>query len=220
MFTGLVEEIGRVQKLEKYHRGALLAINARKILGDLAVGDSVAVNGACLTVTEVGEEGFAVEVMGETLSRTNLGALQSGARVNLERALPLGGRLGGHLVTGHVDAMGTIVEKLPEGHAFWLWVEAPSELLPYLVRKGSVAVDGVSLTVVERRGSVFSVSLVSHTLTHTTLGEKGTGEKVNLEIDLVARYLAGLIGLPTAGEGTRPGVSRLSLDFLAQHGFL
>ncbi|MCR4420813.1 MAG: riboflavin synthase [Clostridia bacterium] len=217
MFTGLVEEIGKVQRLERRRLGGILAIRARKVLDDLAVGDSVAVNGVCLTVTSCDQEAFTAEVMAETLSRTNLGALEAGSKVNLERALALGGRLGGHLVTGHVDGVGTVVDRRPEGDSVWVWVEAPLELAPYLVGKGSVALDGVSLTVVERRNSVFSVSLVGHTLSHTTLGEKTVGAKVNLEIDLIARYLAGLLGLEARRE---PGQEGINLDLLTRYGFV
>lgn len=216
MFTGLIEEVGRIKRIERGGLWARLEIQARKVLADLARGDSIAVNGVCLTVTAFNEKTFTVEVMAETLSRTNLGRLDIGARVNLERALPLGGRLGGHLVSGHVDGVGTIAARQHQGPAVLLFIRAPAELWPYLVAKGSVAVDGVSLTIVERRGPIFSVSLVSHTLKETTLGEKAEGDEVNLEVDLIARYLAGLLAAREADKG-REG---LTAQFLREHGFL
>jgi len=215
LFTGLIEEVGRIERIDRGDLWARLEVRAQKVLADLARGDSIAVNGVCLTVTAFGEHTFTAEVMAETLARTNLGKLATGSRVNLERALPLGGRLGGHLVSGHVDGVGTIAARQPRGPAVLLFVRAPAELWPYLVAKGSVAVDGVSLTVVERQGPIFCVSLFSHTLKETTLGEKAEGDEVNLEVDLIARYLAGLLA---AREDK--GEQGLTAQFLQEHGFL
>lgn len=216
MFTGLVEEIGIVRQVRRGELAAELEIGARRVLAGLSPGDSMAVNGVCLTVTARGPEAFLAEVMAETLGRTNLADLEAGARVNLERALPLGGRLGGHLVSGHVDDTGLVVARSRQGPSLLLAIRAPAALLPYLVPKGSVAVDGVSLTVVARQGEVFTVSLVRHTLEQTTLGEKAEGARVNLEVDLLARYLAGLLAAREE-EKRRPGLSK---EFLVEHGFI
>ncbi|RDV84721.1 riboflavin synthase [Ammonifex thiophilus] len=189
MFTGLVEEVGRVRRIVRGPASAQLEIEARRVLEDLRVGDSVAVNGACLTVTRLGSGSFWADAMAETLRRTNLGELGPGDRVNLERALRLGDRLGGHLVTGHVDGVGRILRKEREDVAWVLSIAAPSQVTPYLIEKGSVAVDGVSLTVVEVKGDIFKVALIPHTADHTVLGSKGPGDKVNLEADLIGKYV-------------------------------
>jgi riboflavin synthase len=214
LFTGLVEEVGRLKYIERSPRWVRLEVEAAKVLSDLRRGDSIAVDGVCLTAVSLTERSFTVEVMAETLSRTTLRRLQVGSRVNLERALVLGGRLGGHFVTGHVDGVGTIVGRETRGLSVILFIQAPPDLLPYLVSKGSVAVDGVSLTVVERHGPVFSVSLVSHTLSQTTLGEKVAGEEVNLEADIIAKYLAGLLASGSKNQ------KEITVELLAEHGFI
>ena len=202
MFTGLIEEVGRIERIDRGDLWARLEVRAQKVLADLARGDSIAVNGVCLTVTAFGEHTFTAEVMAETLARTNLGKLATGSRVNLERALPLGGRLGGHLVSGHVDGVGTIAARQPRGPAVLLFVRAPAELWPYLVAKGSVAVDGVSLTIVACEGGRFRVSLIPHTLAVTNLGRRRPGDAVNLEVDILARYVRHLLeSLTSRGAG-------------------
>ena len=213
MFTGIIEELGRVRGIKGGREGARLTIEARGILADIRRGDSVAVNGVCLTVTEHTETAFAVDVMAETLAKTNLGRLRRGARVNLERALRLGDRLGGHLVTGHVDGVGTIVGRERQGIATVFAVRAPQEVARYLIPKGSVAVDGISLTVVNVMGDIFTVSIIPHTAALTTLGFKQPGDTVNLEADVVGKYVARLLRREEGEQG-------ITLDFLARTGFL
>jgi riboflavin synthase len=193
MFTGLVEERGVVAGVERREGSARLAVVAPRVRDGLAVGDSVAVNGACLTVVALSEDGFAVDCVAETLRRTALGALAPGDGVNLERALPVGGRLGGHIVQGHIDGVGTVAEAWADGDSTVLRIAAPPELLRYVVEKGSVAVDGVSLTVAERLEDSFTVALIPHTMAETTLGPAALGRTVNLEVDLLAKYVEALV---------------------------
>jgi len=206
MFTGIVEEIGVVRGAD----GGRLTIEAAKVLEGTKPGDSLAVNGVCLTVTSMGGGAFEVDVMPETLSRTNLGELHYGERVNLERALALGGRLGGHLVLGHVDDVGRVVSVTPRGDARIMRIAVPARLLPYIAGKGFIAVDGVSLTVVEVDDFSLSISLVAYTTEHTILGDKSPGSTVNVEVDVIARYLERLS--EKAGQG-------LTLDLLEKYGF-
>jgi riboflavin synthase len=204
MFTGIVEELGNVRSVTEADGGARIEIQAGPaILADLTVGGSVAVNGCCLTAVEVGGGHFAADAVIETLRRTDLGRLQPGDPVNLERPLRADGRLDGHLVQGHVDGVGTIEARTqnPDG-SFDLRVEAPPTLLRYLVEKGSVAVDGASLTVVDVRDAGFTVALIPHTAQATTLGHKPPGAAVNLEVDLVAKYVERLVA---PHQGASPG---------------
>lgn len=189
MFTGIVEELGVVRFLEP----PKLKIGAEKVLSDLKVGDSIAVNGACLTVVGRDNESFWVELSFETLRRTNLGRLQPGDRVNLERAVPVVGRLGGHIVQGHVEAVSEILAVEPEGEGLKVWFSVPEGLGPYIVPKGFVALDGVSLTVVDIDGPRFSVVVIPFTRTQTTLGLKGPGDLVNIETDILGRYVERLL---------------------------
>jgi riboflavin synthase len=204
LFTGIIEEVGKV-RAANHHR---LTIAAARVLKDTALGDSIAINGACLTVSGMDAGSFSVDVMPETLQRTNLGRLNTGHAVNLERALLVGGRLGGHLVQGHVDATGSIVSLVDKESAKIATIAAPSGILKYVVEKGFIAVDGASLTVIACTGSSFSVSLVGYTLEHTTLGSKRAGDLVNLEADIIAKYV----------EKFRQG-SGITLEFLAEQGF-
>ncbi|MBN2186759.1 MAG: riboflavin synthase [Dehalococcoidia bacterium] len=206
MFTGIVEEIGLVRETSLNR----LAIEACKVLEGTKVGDSIAVNGVCLTVTSLNNYSFDADVMPETLRRSNLGELRYGARVNLERALAAGGRLGGHLVLGHVDDTGGIMAITPEEAARVMRISAPAELIPYIVNKGFIAVDGVSLTITGRDDFSFTVSLVSYTLEHTTLGSRRPGDVVNLEADVIAKYVEGL--MERRGQG-------LTVDLLKEYGF-
>lgn len=193
MFTGLVEEVGRVTERLDRSDGARLRVSAPMVTGDARPGDSIAVNGACLTVVDVADGTFSVDVIGETLRRSGLGGLAAGDRVNLERAMPAGERLGGHLVQGHVDGTGTIVSREPAEHWDLVRFALPPRLARYVVEKGSIAVDGVSLTVVEAGPDWFTVGLIPTTLELTTLAGKQPGEGVNLEVDVLAKYVERLL---------------------------
>lgn len=190
MFSGIVEEMGRVKAVQ----GNKLIVQARKVLEGAKVGDSINLNGTCLTITSLDKGAFSVEVMPETLRRTNLGQLRPGDWVNLERALTYGGRIGGHLVQGHIDATGRIISIIKEDRSMVLKISAPRQLLPYIVEKGFIAVEGVSLTVVEVKDSSFIVSLVPYTIENTNLGKKRVGDLVNLEVDIVSKYIKNLLG--------------------------
>ncbi len=189
MFTGLVEEIGTVERLWREHDGWWLSVRAERALTDLDVSHSIAVNGACLTVTALSEAAFTVGLAPETVRRTNLGELQPGEGVNLERALPADGRVGGHFVQGHVDGVGVIRALRPEDDSLWVTVESPAELLRYIVPKGFVAVDGVSLTVVEVFPDSFNFMLIAYSQEHIVLPRKSTGARVNLEVDMLGKYV-------------------------------
>ena len=206
MFTGIIEEIGIVIDTSRDR----LAFGARQVLDGTRTGDSMAVNGVCLTVVSVENHGFAVNVMPETLRHTNLGGLHYGDPVNLERALLLGGRLGGHLVLGHVDDTGEVVNVVSEEDARIVRISAPDRLMPYMVNRGFIAVDGVSLTIVELDDVAFVVSLVTYTRKGTTLETKRPGDIVNLEVDILAKYVENL---------KERGGQRLSAEFLREYGF-
>ena len=189
MFTGIVEEVGRVSSRDGYR----LKINAGRVLEDVKLGDSIAVNGACLTVVEFGPDGFAVDLAPETLRRTSLEQAGAGNAVNLERALAAQDRMGGHIVQGHVDATGTITGFTPEADCYIMEVEAPESLAPYIVEKGFIAVDGISLTVVQRMGDRFTISVIPFTMQNTNLHEREIGDRVNLEADILAKYVESLL---------------------------
>ncbi len=206
MFTGIVEEIGRIGEANPNY----LLIEAKKVLEGTNVGESIAVNGVCLTVTSLANSTFGVSIMPETLRRSNLGSLCYGVGVYLERALELGGRLGGHLVLGHVDDLGRVMLVTQEECARIVRISAPAMLMCYIAEKGFIAVDGVSLTIVDLNEYSFSVSLVPYTLEHTTLGSKRSGDMVNLEVDIIAKYVERLSGRRSEG---------LTLTFLQEYGF-
>ena len=216
MFTGIVEEIGTVRRVSSGVHDGSIDVKARLVLEGTKIGDSIAVNGVCLTVTALREDGFTADVMPETLRRSNLGALQSGDPVDLERAMAADGRFGGHIVSGHIDGVGTITGQRREGIAVWVTIAAPPEILRYIVEKGSVAIDGVSLTVAVVTEQDFSVSLIPHTGSQTVLLKKGPGSQVNLENDIVGKYVARLLS-PAVPEPAPE--SRVTLDFLREHGF-
>ncbi|HPZ43438.1 MAG TPA: riboflavin synthase [Bacillota bacterium] len=216
MFTGIVEELGLVRAVRSGAESARLIIEAKKVLEDIKLGDSIAVNGVCLTAVSIGAGVWAADVMVETLKKSNLGALKAGDRVNLERALRLSDRLGGHLVSGHIDGVGMITKLEKRDIATLMTIRAPAEVMRYIIRKGSVAIDGVSLTVVDFNPETFQVSLIPHTAHLTTLGFKGEGDTVNLEGDLIGKYVEKLLSL--RGEGRRE--SKIDMGFLAEHGFL
>ena len=185
MFTGIIEEIGVIREISPSH----LIVSAKKVLNGTQNGESIAINGVCLTVTSLKNDSFSVDIMPETIRRTNLGRLHYNDRVNLERAVMVGGRLGGHYVQGHVDDTGKILSVKPEGAAVIVKMSAPSKLIRYIVNKGFIAVDGASLTVIEPDGFSFSVSLVEYTQKQITLNNKKTGDMVNLEVDIIAKYV-------------------------------
>ena len=217
MFTGIVEEMGAVISMEPTLAGTRLTVLASKVLGDLKLGDSISVNGACLTVVGKNERSFAVEVSPETLSVTALGRLAGGAPVNLERAMKLNERIGGHLVAGHVDAVGRIRSRRQEGNAIVFIIEAPQDVLRYCVHKGSVTVDGISLTINEVTDHSFSVAIIPHTATVTTLGLKQVEDEVNLESDLIAKFVERLLQQRSQSPKPAPVIDK---DYLKKHGLL
>lgn len=199
MFTGIVEEVGRVQSIRREPANAVLTIAASKVLEDVHLGDSIAVCGVCLTVTSFTASAFTADVMHETLNRSSLGALKPGSPVNLERAMPANGRFGGHIVSGHIDGTGRITRIRPDGNAIWYTVSATPSLLRYIVEKGSIAIDGISLTVAAVTGRDFSVSIIPHTQGQTTLSARRVGDTVNLETDCIGKYVEKLLGSPDVG---------------------
>ena len=216
MFTGIVEEKGRLLSIEKGAVSAILTIGAGRVLEGTKIGDSNAVNGVCLTVTTLGSDRFSADVMAETLRRSSLGNLSVGASLNLERALAVGDRLGGHIVSGHIDGTGRITEIRQEDNAVWYRIEADAKLLRYIVEKGSIAIDGISLTVATVDSRSFQVSVIPHTREVTALSERKIGDTVNLENDIIGKYVERLLA-PASGEDAKG--SGLTMDFLAEHGF-
>ena len=207
MFTGIIAEVGRVTSAQP----GSLVIAVSKVLQGVEPGGSIAVNGVCLTITSFNTNSFSVDIMPETLRQTNLGLLSTGDRVNLEMPLALGGQLGGHLVQGHVDATGRVASVTGDGEAMLIRFEVPPEVMRYIVEKGFVAVDGVSLTVMTKDTSSFLVSVVDYTRTHTTLGNRQVGDLVNLEVDIIAKYVEQL---------SQPHHTGITAGFLQEHGFL
>lgn len=221
MFTGIIEEKGKLKKVMSGTDCGSLEIEAGKVLEGTKIGDSIAVNGVCLTVTSLSSQGFRADVMPETLRRTNLGKLSLGAEVNLERAMAADGRFGGHIVSGHVDGVGTIASLKQEGNAVWVSIQASPDILRFIVEKGSICIDGISLTVAYVDEKEFRVSIIPHTGAETTLLSRKPGELVNLENDIVGKYVEKLIspyinGQPNSGERKK---SNLTLEFLEQSGF-
>ena len=216
MFTGLIEDLGTVRAFKRHGSVAQLKVASRLVADDLQLGESIAVNGACLTVTGWDTDGFNVDVSPETLQRTTLGALSTGDPVNLERALRLSDRLGGHLVSGHIDAISMIRRRRPQQTTVAFDISLPTGAERYLVAKGSVAIDGISLTVNQVTGDFFTVMVIPHSLNHTTLQHYWEGSRVNIETDLLGRYVERL--LEDSSVGSEQG--RLSREFLAKNGFL
>lgn len=218
MFTGIIETVGTVKRIARGARSASLEIEAPQILDDVKVGDSIATNGVCLTATSVTARTFTADVMHETLERSSLGTLTAGSHVNLERAMAANGRFGGHFVSGHIDATGTIARIERDDTAIWYTIDAGPDVLRYVVEKGSIAIDGISLTVARVSDTGLSVSTIPHTNQQTTLPERACGDVVNLECDVIAKYTEKLLGLApatgSAGEG-----SAITMEFLAKNGF-
>ncbi len=212
MFTGIIEEVGTIREIRRGSRSCVLTVNAHTILGDVRIGDSIAVNGTCLTVCRFDGACFSADVMPETMHRTNLGKLVPGSTVNLERAMPANGRFGGHIVSGHIDGTGTLIGMKRDDNAVWVTIAAPSDVLHYIVEKGSIAIDGISLTVAKVTNTDFSVSIIPHTGSETTLLQKKPGDLLNLECDIVGKYIEKL-----CGAGKKKG--GITAEFLAQHGF-
>jgi riboflavin synthase len=217
MFTGIIQAVGKVQALTRTGDDARLTVDAPELdLSDAAIGDSIAVNGVCLTAVAFHDAGFSADVSGETLACTTLGDLAPGAPVNLEPALAVGARLGGHFVSGHVDGVGKVVERCGAGQSVRFRIQAPDALARYIAHKGSICVDGVSLTVNAVDGAVFDLNIVPHTLQATTMSGFAPGRRVNLEVDIIARYLERLL----LGDDAARAEGGLSAEFLAEHGFM
>jgi len=214
MFTGIIEEVGQVRQIVSGSVLGKISICAKTVLENTKLGDSIAVNGVCLTVTNLNEQVFTADVMPETLRRSNLGLLHTGDPVNLERAVAADGRFGGHFVSGHIDSIGIISHMHKEGNAVWIGVKAPVETVNLIVEKGSIAVDGISLTVAAVSDQIFEVSIIPHTGQQTALINKKVGDPVNLENDLIGKYVQRLLYL----NNDAPSRS-ITMDFLQQHGF-
>ena len=214
MFTGIVEELGTVRRVLPGARAGKIVIGAHKVLEDVHIGDSIAVNGVCLTVVSASADEFTADVMPETLRKSGLGTLKAGDPVDLERAMAADGRFGGHIVSGHIDGVGRIVETRPEENAVIVTISAPPEILALIVEKGSIAIDGISLTVASLSRTTFSVSLIPHTAAQTVLLKKHAGDVVNLENDIVGKYVQKLL---SGAAGSQP--SGLTLEYLQANGF-
>lgn len=216
MFTGLVEEVGQIQGIRMGQRSCILTIGCKTVLENTKIGDSIAVNGVCLTVTTLGSSYFTADVMSETMNRSSLGRLSAGSEVNLERAMPADGRFGGHIVSGHIDGTGTVKNIQPDDNAIWYTIGAKSQILRYIVEKGSITIDGISLTVAYVDDECFKVSIIPHTQQVTALHAKKTGDEVNLECDIIGKYVEKLM-IPAKREEAQE--SKITEDFLLKYGF-
>ena len=216
MFTGIVEETGTLRSLSRGSKSCVIHVQCSTVLEDTRIGDSIAVNGICLTVTSVESGGFTADVMNETLSRSSLAQTRPGDPVNLERAMAANGRFGGHIVSGHIDGTGIIREIRDDDNAVWYTVEAPPEILRYVVEKGSIAIDGISLTVARVDDRSFQVSVIPHTRAVTALSSRRVGSPVNLENDIVGKYVQKLMQPAPSESGPASGIT---MEFLAQHGY-
>lgn len=225
IFTGIVEETGKIESVANGNKSAIITIIADKVLKGTKIGDSIAVNGVCLTVTSISGNKFTADVMAETIRRSSLGTLKHGSKVNLERAMAADGRFGGHIVSGHIDGTGVIRSLEREDNAVWVEIETPDKLLKYIVEKGSIAIDGISLTVAKLTDDSFSVSVIPHTGEETTLLAKKPGDIVNLENDIVGKYVERLLNFntsqksPTDNKTDRSTKSNITMDFLTENGF-
>ena len=221
MFTGIIEEIGVVQSIKNGSKSSALTIKASKVLEKTKLGDSICTNGVCLTVTNIGDSTFQADVMAETLKRSNLGKLVIGGKVNLERALMLSDRLGGHIVSGHIDNTGEIISFINEDNAIWVTIKADKKIMKYVIEKGSIAIDGISLTVAYVIDSeIFKVSVIPHTKSETTLVSKKIGDTVNLECDVIGKYIEKFLTFSNSNESKLEKTSTITEDFLIKNGFL
>lgn len=216
MFTGIVEEMGTIAGIQKGAKSAVLTIQAEKVFSDIHIGDSIALNGVCLTVTSFSGNTYTADVMNETLRRSSLGSLTVGSKVNLERAMAANGRFGGHIVSGHIDGTGTITKVEKDDNAIWYTIAAEENLMKYIVEKGSIAIDGISLTVAKRSDMDFAISMIPHTAKETVLSQKKPGDIVNLENDIVGKYIEQLMHYEKKEEKKE---SRLTKEFLLRAGF-
>ena len=223
MFTGIIEETGKVAAVAKGSNSAVITIAAVKVLEDTKIGDSIAVNGVCLTVTSISGRKFSADVMAETLRRSSLGSLKHGSMVNLERAMAANGRFGGHIVSGHIDGVGVISSFEKEDNAVWVEIETPAKILRYIVEKGSITIDGISLTVAKLTDSSFAVSVIPHTGEETTLLNRNPGDIVNLENDIVGKYVERLMNFKTDDRDNkseeRNNSDSITMNFLNENGF-
>ncbi len=212
MFTGIIEEIGKIQDMKKGGSSVVLSVQASEIMCDIHSGDSIAVNGVCLTVTSYSVNSFSADVMHETLNRSSLGNLRAGSPVNLERAMPANGRFGGHIVSGHIDGTGTVSDIRKDDNAVWYTIKTSPPVLRYIIEKGSVAIDGISLTVAKTDKSSFCVSVIPYTASLTTLSNRRIGDSVNIENDCIGKYVGHLMG-------NKFQDSNITSGFLMEHGF-
>ena len=218
MLTGLIEEVGTIQNVRRGARSCVLTIGCKKVLEGSQIGDSIAVNGVCLTVTNMGGSYYTADVMAETMNRSSLRQLSTGASVNLERAMPVNGRFGGHIVSGHIDGTGTVQSIEPDDNAIWYTIAAKPNLLRYIVEKGSITIDGISLTVAYVDEHCFKVSIIPHTQQVTALHDRGVGDIVNLECDIIGKYVEKLLQPAAAEEETKKEIG-ITEDFLKKYGF-
>lgn len=225
MFTGIIEETGKIESVANGNKSAIITIIADKVLKGTKIGDSIAVNGVCLTVTSISGNKFTADVMAETIRRSSLGTLKHGSKVNLERAMAADGRFGGHIVSGHIDGTGVIRSLEREDNAVWVEIETPDKLLKYIVEKGSIAIDGISLTVAKLTDDSFSISVIPHTGEETTLLAKKPGDIVNLENDIIGKYVERLMNFNTSQKSpfdnktATSTKSNITMDFLTENGF-
>lgn len=220
MFTGIIEDIGDIKSIKHEGDSAVLVIHSSKIMDDVKLGDSIAVNGVCLTARSISGNEFTADVMAETLRRSSLGALKPGSKVNLERAMQLGGRFGGHIVSGHIDGTGTIVSMKREANAVWVEISPDSKILKLIIEKGSIAIDGISLTVAYVDDKVFKVSVIPHTASETTLLMKKVGDIVNLENDTIGKYVEKLLQPFNEQSSRKNDKKSVSLETLIESGFM
>lgn len=215
MFTGIVEEIGKIQNVKKHVKSSVFTIEGNKIFEDINIGDSISVNGVCLTVTTFSNNTFTADVMNETISRSSLGQLKNGSSVNLERAMSASGRFGGHIVSGHIDGIGKIIKIEKDDNAIWYTIAVKDNLMKYIVEKGSISIDGISLTIAKVAVNDFSISIIPHTVQETILSHRSVGDIVNIENDVIGKYVEKLITC----EKNKKVESNITMDFLIKNGF-